>query len=268
MKITTKQIQNIIKEELDKLLYEEETDSKLKQVIAIAIDDKIISQHDEKIKQQILDLIKNTLPKIFGSLEDENSQKILIYAEEDPKQGLELLRSLYDKFTENEDKDIEKLEKYPLTGDDNDTKKQIIAVEIIKSKDLSGLKLRGVDLSGVKFDQMDLSATNLREANLSQAKFTGVSLEQSNLSRANLSGSYLYNTGLKGASMLYANLSGAELRAVDLEYTNLIQAVLSGADLRYAKLRYAVLRGAEYDDKTKWPEGFDPEAAGAIKKQE
>jgi uncharacterized protein YjbI with pentapeptide repeats len=36
------------------------------------------------------------------------------------------------------------------------------------------------------------------------------------------------------------------------------------ADLRGADLRYANLHGATYNADTKWPEGFDPEAAGAV----
>jgi uncharacterized protein YjbI with pentapeptide repeats len=52
---------------------------------------------------------------------------------------------------------------------------------------------------------------------------------------------------------------GADLQGVDL----------SGADLGGANLSRADLRGAKYDANTKWPvlpqpEGFDPEAAGAV----
>jgi len=261
MKITTKQIQNIIKEELDKLLHEEETSNKLKQAIAKAIDDKTIRQYDEKVKQQIFALIDKKLPDI------ENPDGVALLNNDmvraDPQLALEMLRTYYDKFEDDERETVEMLEEYPLSGD-NDTKKQIIAVQKIKSKDLSGLNLRGADLSGVKFDQMDISATNLRGANLSHARFTGVSCEESDLSDANLSGSYLYDTDLKETFMLRANLSGAELRAVDLEYTSLYEAILNGANLSSAKIYYTDLRKAKYDDETIWPEGFDPQDAGAV----
>ena len=46
-----------------------------------------------------------------------------------------------------------------------------------------------------------------------------------------------------------ANLTGAELKEADLPRKNLIRAGLTGA--------FA-------DEDTIWPEGFDPEAAGAI----
>lgn len=49
-------------------------------------------------------------------------------------------------------------------------------------------------------------------------------------------------------------------------------AYLGGANLRGAHLEgmmdVADLSWARYDDKTLWPEGFDPEAAGAIKIEE
>ena len=44
----------------------------------------------------------------------------------------------------------------------------------------------------------------------------------------------------------------------------------SGADLRGANMPYYLrnvnLKGAIYDDQTKWHQGFNPEKAGAIKK--
>ena len=51
-----------------------------------------------------------------------------------------------------------------------------------------------------------------------------------------------------------ANLSGADLSGADLRMTNLFKANLSKADLR----------GARYNKDTKFPEGFDPEAAGMM----
>jgi uncharacterized protein YjbI with pentapeptide repeats len=54
-------------------------------------------------------------------------------------------------------------------------------------------------------------------------------------------------------------MSGADLREADLT-----GADMSGADLREADLTGAFLSLAKYDAKTKWLEGFDPEAAGAL----
>ena len=55
-----------------------------------------------------------------------------------------------------------------------------------------------------------------------------------------------------------ANLRGANLTWTDLRAANLVDANLSGANLSRADLS-----GARYD-ATWWPEGFDPEAAGAV----
>ncbi len=48
---------------------------------------------------------------------------------------------------------------------------------------------------------------------------------------------------------------------------NLSQADLSGADLSQTNLSGANLTKAIYNQETKWNEGFDPAAAGAVKKK-
>jgi uncharacterized protein YjbI with pentapeptide repeats len=79
----------------------------------------------------------------------------------------------------------------------------------------------------------------------------------------------------------FANLSGANLKQADLtgvfrrrgtewdnfREANLKRANLTGANLREANLfganlTRADLSGAVADNDTKWPEGFDPVAAG------
>ena len=40
--------------------------------------------------------------------------------------------------------------------------------------------------------------------------------------------------------------------------------IIDGADLQGVDLSGANLRGASYDANTKWPEGVDPQAAGAV----
>ncbi len=76
------------------------------------------------------------------------------------------------------------------------------------------------------------------------------------LIQANLSGAILFKANLSGTKLGKANLSEADLR---------------GADLRGAILKEANLNGAKYTKNakdirdTKWPEGFGPDAAGAIR---
>ncbi len=91
-------------------------------------------------------------------------------------------------------------------------------------------------------------------ADLSWATLRGV-----NLAGANLSMSNLHGASLNGANLSYANLSGASLNNADLR-----AADLTGAILHWASLDEAKLIGAKYNEKTKWPDGFDPRAAEAI----
>ena len=69
----------------------------------------------------------------------------------------------------------------------------------------------------------------------------------------------------KGQIDLYgADLAGALLEGADLAHANLADANLADANLNHANLRNANLHNAKYNTDTKWPEGFDPQAHGAI----
>lgn len=115
---------------------------------------------------------------------------------------------------------------------------------------LSGVNLRGIDLSeadlnGVNLSNADLSYTNLRGANLS-----GADLNNANLRNADLRGADLWNVNLRNADLKYANLRGINLRNSNLKYanlsdTNLMDADLGDADLRNADLRDTDLRCAD-----------------------
>ena len=82
-----------------------------------------------------------------------------------------------------------------------------------------------------------------------------------NLSGANLSGINLSDADLDSADLTGANLSEANLSNVNLRLANLIQADLRGTDLSNANLANADLREALYDEKTKFPDKFDPVVA-------
>ena len=60
------------------------------------------------------------------------------------------------------------------------------------------------------------------------------------------------------------DLSRANLKEANLHEANLFITTPSDANLGGANLMDAILRSARYDEDTQWPEGFDPEAAGAI----
>ena len=64
----------------------------------------------------------------------------------------------------------------------------------------------------------------------------------------------LDSADLEGLDLSGANLTGVNLREANLALVNLGGTDLSGADLSEAK----------YDNKTKLPDGFDPEEAGMV----
>jgi hypothetical protein len=117
---------------------------------------------------------------------------------------------------------------------------------------LSGAVLGGAVLGGADLAHADLSGALLRLTHLSGAKLSGADLSGADLSGAHLSNAHLGN----------ADLSNADLSGADLCGTNLAYADLSGADLAYADLDGGELGGAKANEKTAWPESFDPAAAG------
>ena len=91
------------------------------------------------------------------------------------------------------------------------------------------------------------------EISASAQKLVGGDLREVDLSHTNLTGSFLVDACFAGADLRYARLVRANLSGADLR----------GANLRGAKLRLANLTRAKYDSSTTWPDGYDPEMAGA-----
>jgi uncharacterized protein YjbI with pentapeptide repeats len=153
---------------------------------------------------------------------------------------------------------------------------------------LTGADLVGADLTGANLDSADLVGANLTGANLYQARLIGTDLSNADLSWAELARTTLAKASLVGANLVGANLHGANLHGTDLSkadlssanlyQANLYQANLSadltganlshayliGADLSRADLVRTVLNGATASPLTRWPDGFNPEAAKVI----
>lgn len=107
------------------------------------------------------------------------------------------------------------------------------------------------DLSGAELAGLNLSERDLRDANLTDA----------DIRRANLWGTDLTAAELQGANLLDANLP-----RTNLQYANLAGADLRGANLTEARIRHTTnLNDATYDDRTLWPEEFEPESTGAVR---
>lgn len=170
------------------------------------------------------------------------------------------------------------------------------SVELV-SADLAGADLRGADLRRARLVAADLRRADLRGADLALARLTAAILRGADLRRASLDPAYLSNADLQGADLrgvdiedtmlVRTDLRRADLRRASLAGANLRRANLSGADLRRASLggldtdvRRAFLAGADlrgadlgganfseatYNSTTRWPDGFNPEAAGAEK---
>jgi uncharacterized protein YjbI with pentapeptide repeats len=146
--------------------------------------------------------------------------------------------------------------------------------EDLRDADLTGANLREADLRGAILCDAELSGADLQEADLSDADLTGTNLREANLRgaklrNAELSGADLQGVDLSGADLRDANISNAKMSGAILVEANLIgadlsSADLSGADMSQAHLFEADLRVTKYDRYTRWPEGFDPVAAGAV----
>jgi hypothetical protein len=125
---------------------------------------------------------------------------------------------------------------------------------------LSGVRLRGGNLS-----QLDLSEAYLGGADLSGADLSDVVLVDADLSGAELFGANINFAILRDADLSESYLVGTNLRAADLSGANLRDAILSEADLSSANLRdargvtdeqldqAASLEGATMPDGSKHP---------------
>ena len=117
-------------------------------------------------------------------------------------------------------------------------------LEVIRSLNLRGVSLEGLDLSHRDLTGIDLGGSNLRRVNLS-----GTRLCEANLSGADLGGANLLSADLTGAIADHAIFVGCQLSKACFEFAILREATfeevrLNGCDLRSTDLRRANLRGA------------------------
>jgi uncharacterized protein YjbI with pentapeptide repeats len=142
----------------------------------------------------------------------------------------------------------------------------------LSNQDLSGQWLREKRLSGANFRGARLFEADLSRAILIRADLTGADLRKSVLAGADLSSANLQRVKFSGADLSGANLSNAQLFDADFDRSTLERPEWTLSDgtrinerFEPAKLDGATLTGAWYHDGTRWPNGFDPEAAGARK---
>lgn len=127
----------------------------------------------------------------------------------------------------------------------------------------SGLTLHRVQ--GDTLEGAALANLELRGASLRTAKLKGANLAGADLTGADMHGADLREANAEGAELVKTDLTGADMRDCNLRGANLRGAILRGASIRGAALWGAHLKGARYDIGTLWPQGFDPQARGAVK---
>lgn len=156
--------------------------------------------------------------------------------------------------------------------------------EILKPLDLSHTDLRKSNLWRAHLDEVDLQGAHLEGAELCEARMLGGIFNNAHLEGVNLQDSFLGSADfrgahLEGASLRFANVtpshrigslslaadfSDAHLGGADLRDANLYGVYLGGANLEGVDLRNARLVKARATATTRWPDGFDWQAAGVV----
>ena len=270
MKLTVRQIQQIIKEELNPILYE--VKGLPKGIAVTSLPAKIVKALKSK-KLEPLDLARiNHLFKFFLRGDEYEAR----YA----KKWIQSLYKDFPEFKKIVDNDIllsyalnPSSEFVPSWKDISDTSNIPTGIttpdlynykmqQRFKGKNLSGRDLRNLNFTGADLRATDLSGADLRGANLNKSNLSDANLRKADLRKADLSGA-----NLSGANLRRANLSGANLYGANLSGANLIKADLSGAELRGVDLsRRTSLYEAFYSRHTKFPKGFDPIKEDMIEK--
>jgi uncharacterized protein YjbI with pentapeptide repeats len=155
-------------------------------------------------------------------------------------------------------------------------------------EDLTDLDLRGADLQGVSLSNKRVLRADFSGANLSGAYLSGADLRNANFEGAKLPRAYLGDADLRGANLRSANFFQADLSDVRLQanadfpniinYANFAGACFIGANLAFVVFADVDVRGADfrftnltggyfadvkYDDKTRWPKGYDVQSHAA-----
>lgn len=112
----------------------------------------------------------------------------------------------------------------------------------------SGMKFSGFEFNGGNFDGSNFSNTSIKNATLINGSYQNTNFENADLTHAEL-----HNVNFSGASFDHAVLS---------------EATLDNVDFSNANFEGVVMTDVVFDEKTKFPEGFDPLAAGAKKRVE
>lgn len=129
------------------------------------------------------------------------------------------------------------------------------------------LKIHQLAEGQEQFEGVKWEGSYLCGAQLVNANFKGAILYWAGLFQAKLDGANFESANLQGIDLREASCIGANFRGANIGRDNLGgNSQLQGADLTNAILNRACLEGAEYDEHTKFPDGFCPTSHGMIEK--
>lgn len=113
---------------------------------------------------------------------------------------------------------------------------------------------------GIPLQQFDWQNTRLTGAWWEDVDASGIDFWKADLSWAGLK-----KVNFRNSVLVEAKLDGSVFAGTDLTNARLERASLLGTDLRDAKLEGTRFAGAIYNDRTRFPLGFDPDERGLIK---
>lgn len=144
----------------------------------------------------------------------------------------------------------------------------------IPANSLIGWNFAGQNLHRAIMDDLCLDGANfadahLRNTSLIRASLVGADLSRAALMCASLDQARLMHCNFRAtrpffASFIGASLQGADFSDADVHGAKFTCANLCGANLRFARYEGCDFQHARYDAQTQWPEGFEPQAWGAI----
>lgn len=128
------------------------------------------------------------------------------------------------------------------------------------------LYLARADLRSLLLNNGRLPSTLLRHSNLARAWMPSANLNRCDLTDADLRRANLREAHLVAAILLDAHLQNADLAGANLRRAIMRNANLCGTNFRGARLARADFEGAHYDTETIWPDHFNPDERGAVRR--
>lgn len=154
----------------------------------------------------------------------------------------------------------------------------------LRNTDLRGAVLLGANLGQARLSRADLTRARAEDLYAGGADFAGAVLDSTWIDEGRLNGANLHGARIRDSAWTGVSLPGVDLGEAELRSVNLAGADLGGANLENARLQSVDLRGAnlcgtrwsgallesvrlfgaQYDDRTVWPDGFSPSREGVV----